>query len=127
MLALWAKVHPEPASAPPALPGGGITFTGGGMLTIGMQPSGAPGAPPKGRAALPVRPIWGGFAVNSVFYAVVLALLYWALTVPLRFVREVSRVRRGCCIACGYDLGFDFVGGCPECGWRRRAGAAAAR
>ena len=23
------------------------------------------------------------------------------------------------CIQCGYDLGFDFIHGCSECGWRR--------
>jgi hypothetical protein len=54
-----------------------------------------------------------------MLYALVLAGLYWALVVPRRFVREVGRMRRGCCVACGYDLGFDFAPGCPECGWRR--------
>jgi hypothetical protein len=66
-----------------------------------------------------LRPVWPGFLVNSVFFAVVLAALYRALTVPRRFVREVGRLRRGRCVACGYDLGFDFAAGCPECGWRR--------
>ena len=33
----------------------------------------------------------------------------------------VGRMRRGACIGCGYDLGYDFVRGCPECGWRRDA------
>ena len=40
---------------------------------------------------------------------------------PRRFVREVGRVRSGRCIVCGYDLGYDFIAGCPECGWRRPA------
>jgi hypothetical protein len=57
-------------------------------------------------------------------YSVVLAGLYYLLVLPKRFMREVSRVRAGRCIACGYDLGYDFVRGCPECGWRREGRAA---
>lgn len=89
----------------------GYLVTGGGT---GSRPGPAPGEPP-----LLVHPIWRGFLFNSAFYGVVLLGLYWALTVPRRFVREVGRMRRGCCVACGYDLGFDFAPGCPECGWRR--------
>jgi hypothetical protein len=44
------------------------------------------------------------------------------LTVPRRFLVEVSRLRRGCCVVCGYDVGYDFFAGCPECGWKRRVG-----
>jgi quinoprotein glucose dehydrogenase len=49
-------------------------------------------------------------------------LAIWAtLTIPRRFVRDLARLRRGACIACGYDLNYDFPKGCPECGWRRGA------
>ena len=30
-------------------------------------------------------------------------------------------IRRGCCPRCGYNLNHSFLGGCPECGWRRAA------
>ena len=137
MLALWGDVGSTqtPAPAPAAGPGTGGTVaaipvggTSVAYLSTGFLLTGGGGgasrgngvlAPVEGQAVLPVRPIWGGFAANSLFYAVVLFLLYWLLTIPRRFVREVSRLRRGCCVACGYDLGYDFVPGCPECGWRR--------
>jgi hypothetical protein len=103
-----------------------LAFTSSGQFvaTFGASAA-APGAPVSGRAALPLRPIWDGFLINTAFYAVVLFLLHWAMTRPIRFVREVSRLRRGGCVVCGYDLGFDFIHGCPECGWRRvgRAGS----
>jgi hypothetical protein len=75
------------------------------------------------RPPIPMRPIWSGVAVNTVFYAACWLAVWGMLTIPRRFVRDLARVRRGACIGCGYDLGFDFVHGCPECGWRRDAGA----
>lgn len=68
-------------------------------------------------AMLPVRPIWGGLAVNGVLYAIVAAAL---AAVPGR-IRRLSRRGRGLCEDCGY-----LVAGlqrCPECG--RPAGSAA--
>jgi hypothetical protein len=65
--------------------------------------------------ALPLRPIPGGFAVNTVFYAAVLWLL-----IPGPFVlRRLLRRRRGFCPACGYDLKHAQHETCPECGGRR--------
>ncbi len=72
-------------------------------------------------AALPLRPIWRGLAVDAVFFGVLIWIIrlmaYW----PNRFVRDVSRMRHGRCISCGYNLNYNFVEGCPECGWRRNA------
>ena len=102
----------------------GAAFVSGLLVTGGSTPRGAP-AP--GEPPLLVRPIWRGFLFNTVFYAVVLVGLYWALTAPRRFVRELGRLRRGCCVACGYDLEFDFKPGCPECGWRREGASARCR
>ena len=68
---------------------------------------------------LPLRPIWPGFATNTVFYAAVLSLLWSSPFV----VRRLIRRKRGRCIKCGYDLRGDFSAGCPECGWRREARA----
>jgi hypothetical protein len=73
------------------------------------------------KPVLPIHPIWRGLLIDALFYAVAAWLLLWLLTRPRRFVQELSRMKRGCCVACGYDLGFDFLAGCPECGWRRDA------
>ena len=57
-----------------------------------------------------LRPIWPGFAVNTVFYAMVLWLL-----IPGPFVlRRFIRVKRGLCSACAYPIGESDV--CSECG-----------
>ena len=59
---------------------------------------------------IPLRPLWPGFAINTVFYAVVLWLL-----IPGPFVlRRFVRVRRGLCPACAYPRGESDV--CSECG-----------
>jgi hypothetical protein len=68
---------------------------------------------------IPLAPVWSGLVGDTVFYGMIWMLGWSALTVPRRFVREVARFRRGACIECGYDLGYDFINGCPECGWRR--------
>ncbi|MCH8316590.1 MAG: hypothetical protein IIA64_11505 [Planctomycetes bacterium] len=65
--------------------------------------------------ALPLRPIWPGFAVNTIFYTAIL----WLITLGPFTARRMIRHKRGHCIKCGYDLRGDFSAGCPECGWRR--------
>jgi len=70
-------------------------------------------------APVPLRPIWIGLLGDTVFYGLIWFGLWATLVIPRRFVREVARFRRGACIQCGYDLGYDFIRGCPECGWRR--------
>ncbi len=63
-------------------------------------------------AALPLRPIWPGFAVNSLFYA---AILWLAIPGPFA-LRRLIRRRRGLCPACAYDLRHGEHEACPECG-----------
>ena len=64
----------------------------------------------RGVEFLPIRPLWPGFAVNTLFYAAVLWLL-----IPGPFVlRRVIRVKRGLCPACAYPMGESAV--CSECG-----------
>ena len=107
----------QPAAPPSSGSLAGFTFT---RLSIPTAATGAPSDP-----LLPARPVWGGFLANTAIYAVALAAGYWLLAAPRRFFREASRMRRGCCVACGYDVRYDFVGGCPECGWNRGERAAA--
>jgi hypothetical protein len=68
---------------------------------------------------IPTRPIPAGFAINTLFYAALLAL-------PLSVfpIRRRLRARRGRCPKCGYDRaglagaekGAEGAAPCPECG-----------
>ncbi len=60
--------------------------------------------------AVPLIPIWPAFAINTLFYAVVLWLLICGPFVLRRFIR----VKRGLCPACAYPRGESDV--CSECG-----------
>ena len=66
---------------------------------------------------LPLVPIWPGFAINTVFYAVVLWLLF-AAPVALRRRR---RIKRGLCPKCAYPVGTWGAERCTECGARHEA------
>ncbi len=63
--------------------------------------------------ALPWRPVWAGFGLNTLFFGSIFA--------PLVFGSSIwrERRRRGCgrCPKCSYDLLGDLDAGCPECGW----------
>ena len=62
--------------------------------------------------ALPLRPIWRGFAINTIFYAAIV----WMLTLGPFAARRFIRNKRGLCIKCGYDLRGAEHEVCPECG-----------
>jgi hypothetical protein len=66
-----------------------------------------------------LRPIWPGLLIDSLLFGTLAGLIFTSLAWPRRLIRETSRMRNGFCLKCGYDLRFDFVAGCPECGWRR--------
>jgi len=74
---------------------------------------------PGPQMPVPLQPIWTGLLGDTLFFAAAWFGLWAALVVPRRFIREVARFRRGACMQCGYDLGYEFIHGCPECGWRR--------
>ncbi len=84
----------------------GTTFVANG-ITI------TPGKGVLGQAtALPLRPIWPGFAVNTMFYAGAL----WLVICGPFVLRRIIRMRQGLCRACGYDLWYAEHDACPECG-----------
>jgi hypothetical protein len=63
--------------------------------------------------ALPLRPIWTGLVLNTVFYA----LAVWCLWQALSMSRRYRRRARGQCVRCGYSLaGLALPTVCPECG-----------
>lgn len=64
--------------------------------------------------ALPLYPLWPGFAINSLVFGCALGLVF-AFGSALRRKR---RRRRGLCEHCGYDLRGrrDAHDRCPECG-----------
>ena len=59
---------------------------------------------------LPFQPIWPGFAINTLFYAVVL----WGLFAAPFALRRRRRIKRGLCPKCAYPIGDSPV--CTECG-----------
>jgi hypothetical protein len=59
---------------------------------------------------LPLRPLPTGFAINTLFYAAILA----AFSVTGDMLRGSRRRRRGLCARCGYPVGASPT--CSECG-----------
>jgi hypothetical protein len=116
--AMWREDVPAGISSSPVTISprsrSGIIISSG----IFLSPGGSVPTPAK-IGQIPYRPLIWGFLADSVLFAVTGAILYWLLVRPRRFFREVGRLKRGCCIACGYQLGYDFKSGCPNCGWRR--------
>jgi hypothetical protein len=61
---------------------------------------------------LPYWPLWPGFAINTMFYA---AILWIVFAVPGALRRRL-RHKRGQCASCGYSLRESVSEKCPECG-----------
>ncbi len=59
---------------------------------------------------LPIHPIWPNFALNTIFYAAILWLLFFAPGV----LRRRLRIKRHQCPACAYPIGTNKL--CTECG-----------
>ena len=109
LLALWSK----PRSWYEALDGTRQDIPTEGAIELPLSPfTGGMGYLSK---VLPLRPIWPGFAMNTLFYAVIVWVLWSSPFAARRFIRR----KRGRCIKCGYDLRGSSGGGgevCPECG-----------
>ncbi|MDY7110215.1 MAG: hypothetical protein SYC29_16415 [Planctomycetota bacterium] len=71
----------------------------GGLLVLPERFEWQTGTGPT-RRELPYLPIWPGFAVNTLFYALIL----WLLIGGPFVLRRLIRIRRGRCPKCGYDL-----------------------
>jgi len=64
------------------------------------------------RRLLPLRPLWPGFAINTIFYGGAA----WLLFVAPFAARRAARRWRNRCVSCGYDLRGSAHERCPECG-----------
>ncbi len=62
--------------------------------------------------ALPLRPAFPGFIINTAFYGAILWMLWSTPCAARRLIRK----RRGRCLKCGYDLRHAEHEVCPECG-----------
>jgi hypothetical protein len=65
---------------------------------------------------LPVNPLFPGFAADTALYAAAWYLLLFTPLPLYRAARRRSRLSRGLCPACAYDLNASPPGPCPECG-----------
>jgi hypothetical protein len=58
----------------------------------------------------PILPIFPGFAINTIFYAAIL----WMIFVMPFAIRRRRRIKRGLCARCAYPVGVSNT--CTECG-----------
>jgi hypothetical protein len=96
-------------------PPGNITFhpieTRGGLLLPNRDRGFGMGrGDPRFRVVLPLMPLWPGFIINTLLYA----LSLWLLPAVPRAVRHRYRILRTRCPSCGYPAGEQTI--CTECG-----------
>ena len=97
-----------------------LSFRGGLRLRDHYDPPGWRGPSDFERTrGLPLTPLWTGLMVNTILYALAIAVLYPIGEGLVRAVRRRIRQRLGLCVRCGYDLRGLDTPGCPECGWGR--------
>ena len=69
---------------------------------------------------LPYQPIWIGFVVDTILFALAGGVLFAVVRTSFQ-ARRSWRSRRHRCPACGYDLRHADHAACPECGRREAA------
>jgi hypothetical protein len=104
-----------------AYPNGSLVF---GMMEIANEcavPTGLPKYNSFGGygRVIPLRLAWPGFAINTIFYAAIVWMLF-AVPGAIRRLRGGVRRKRGQCAACGYSLRENASDKCPECGQMKR-------
>lgn len=112
---LTCSLHPKPAPptyVPPIVIGPSmgrpVDYAVRGGVPLGPQPLRR-----AHRLALPLTPVWPGFAISVLIWGSV----GWLLTWGIRDLRRWSRHRAGRCLACGYSrTGLPPDSRCPECG-----------
>lgn len=115
MLSLWCCVEGKQAGKLGPLtmsPTACIDRTLAGGVELPRAVGGGPRDEPW--RALPLYPLWPGFAINSLVFGCALGLVFaWGSA-----LRRKRRRRRGLCEQCGYDLRGrgDAHDRCPECG-----------
>jgi hypothetical protein len=71
------------------------------------------GGIPVASYRFPIRPIFPGFALNTLLYTALAATLWYTPG----FIRRARRRRRNACQSCGYPrAGLPRSASCPECG-----------
>jgi hypothetical protein len=120
-LSSWFDVHTERIELPPGTkphsfrmdhvvdPRWGIPMS---FVSADSDPSNPMNVGPGRPRIAPLRPIWPGLAINTIFYATIL----WLLWIARARVRRFIRIRRHRCPACGYEIAAGVGPRCSECG-----------
>jgi hypothetical protein len=81
-----------------------------GRFSVPVRPTQAATSDPWTFRVLPMKPMWGGFAVNTLAYAAAL----WVLLAIPSSLRRMRRTRRALCPVCAYPVGTSDI--CSERG-----------
>ncbi len=116
----WDQYVPEALIGPPPPSKAPATYQTGVLALTRPESLGG-----RSQRLFPWRPEWPGFAINTLFSAAIL----WLLFIAPFALRRHRRIARGVCPKCAYPMGDNPV--CTECGSplpsRPRAGIGALR